>query len=161
MVTRAYMHKTYSSLHLPNLPDSPNSPNSCNTCQTGLSRVWRVPATWLGKCWWVWRVGATRLGKCWLIWRVRPTQLGECQRVWWVTKSTRNVPQTRPRVLATFAKFALAKFAVEWPLLSFFTTMLSNKVTLFKYSVIFKVTLSLIRYIFVKHLQISIYIYYI
>ncbi len=40
-----------SSLHSLNLPNSPNSLNSRKTCQTCLSRVWRVRATWLGKCW--------------------------------------------------------------------------------------------------------------
>ncbi len=64
-------------------------------------------------------------GECRRVWRVRATRLGECRQVWRVTTSTRNVntKQTRPRVLVrvltTFAKFALAKFAVEWPLLSF------------------------------------------
>jgi hypothetical protein len=33
--------------------------------------------------------------------------------------STRNAPQTCPRVLVTFAKFELAKFTVEWPLLTY------------------------------------------
>ncbi len=97
------------SLHSPNLPDSLNLHK---TCQTRLSRVWRVRATRLGECRRVWRVHATRLGECPRVWRVRAIPLGECRRVWRVTKSTRNTPKTRPRVLATFAKFA-----VEWPLL--------------------------------------------
>ena len=75
----------------------------------------------VGKCWRVWRVRAKQVGKCRRVWRVRATRLGECRQVWRVTTSTRNAPKTCPRVLgrvlATFAKFALAKFAVEWPLL--------------------------------------------
>ena len=75
-----------------------------------------------GECLGVWRVRATQLGECRRVWLVRATRLGECRQVWQVTTSTRNVPKTRPRVLArvlaTFAKLALNKFAVELPLLS-------------------------------------------
>ncbi len=65
------------------------------------------------------RVRSTRLGECRRVWRVGATRLGECRQVWRVTTSTQDTPKTRPRVLATFAKFALDKFAVKWPLLSF------------------------------------------
>ncbi len=71
-----------------------------------------------------WRVRATQLGECPQVWRVLACRHGECRRVWWVTISTRNALQTRPRVLATFAKFALAKFSVEWPLLRWDTCLL-------------------------------------
>jgi hypothetical protein len=65
-------------------------------------------------------------GKCRRVWRVRATRLGQCQQVWQVTTSTQNAPQTCPQVLATFAKFALAKFADEWPLLNFETNYIKN-----------------------------------
>ncbi len=84
-------------------------------------RVWRVRATRLGECRQVWRVCATRLGECRRVWRVCATRLGECRRVWQVTTSTRNAthPRVLTQVLATFAKFKLAKFTVEWPLLTY------------------------------------------
>jgi hypothetical protein len=82
--------------------------------------------TRLGECRRVWQVHATRLGECRRAWRVRATRLGKCRRVWRVTTSTRNAPKTRPRVLATFAKFALAKFAVELPLLSYIAFLLRS-----------------------------------
>ncbi len=86
-------------------------------------RVWRVRATRLGECRQFWQVRTTWLNKCWRVWRVRATRLNKCRRVWRVKTSTQKVLQTRPRVHSTFAKFALAKFARELPLLNFVTKL--------------------------------------
>ncbi len=95
----------WSSLHSLNLPNSPNLPNLPNSRKTCFWRDWRV---WLGKCW---RVRANQVGKCRQILRVQPL----------FKKGHFGEYSNWPKMANFWRVLEFDKFAVEWPLLTFFT----------------------------------------
>ncbi len=106
-----------SCLHSLNSPNSPNSLNSCKSRQTCLSRVWRVRAKWLANVGRMYRVQGKWLANVGRMYRVRPIfqngHFGE------YSNSTK---------LANFWRvLEFDKFAGEWPLLKWNSTLMERK----------------------------------
>ncbi len=93
-------------------------------------RVWQVRAKQVGECRRVLRVRANQVGECRWVWRVRANQVGKCGQVWRVRHISEKGHfceySNSPKMANFWRVLEFAKFAGEWPLLIYSTTIISG-----------------------------------